>query len=88
MRRRGNGRVSSKCISVSSFALSDCLTPGTRFVPRYFEPDISTGIPKLTEEGRKAIQEELAEDADHRLEDSAPTPQVERANLAEEAVQA
>ena len=60
----------------------------SRFVPRFFEPDIATGIPKLTEEGRKALQEELAEAADHRLEDAAPTPRVERADPTEEAAQA
>ncbi|TFK91645.1 hypothetical protein K466DRAFT_582628 [Polyporus arcularius HHB13444] len=57
---------------------------GVDFVPKYFEPDISTGIPMLTEEGCKAIEEELAETADHRLEDSAPTPQPQGADLAED----
>ncbi len=38
----------------------------------------------LTEEGRKAIEEELAETADHRLEDSAPTPQPQGVDLAED----
>lgn len=30
-----------------------------RFVPRFFEVDISDGRPKLSEGGRKAIQEEV-----------------------------
>jgi hypothetical protein len=33
-----------------------------RFVPRYFENDISKGYAKLTEEGWKAVQEELEEE--------------------------
>ncbi|KAG8733022.1 hypothetical protein FRC10_000474 [Ceratobasidium sp. 414] len=33
---------------------------GEDFVPVYFEPDISSGQPELTAEGRKAIEEELA----------------------------
>ncbi|KAG9125432.1 hypothetical protein FRC07_007626, partial [Ceratobasidium sp. 392] len=33
---------------------------GEEFVPVYFEPDISTGQPVLTAEGRKAVEEELA----------------------------
>ncbi|KAI0371275.1 hypothetical protein BV20DRAFT_1017287 [Pilatotrama ljubarskyi] len=44
---------------------------GVKFVPRYFDPDISSGIPALTEEGRKAIEEELKEAAEHKLEDGA-----------------
>jgi len=31
---------------------------GTPFVPIYFEEDVSTGCPALTEAGRRAIQEE------------------------------
>lgn len=30
-----------------------------RFIPVYFEPDISSGQPVLTAEGRKAVEEEL-----------------------------
>ena len=56
-----------------------------RFVPKFFEQDISTGIPVLTEEGRKAIEEELSETEEYQLE--VATPQVERANPTE-AVQA
>ncbi|TBU31406.1 hypothetical protein BD311DRAFT_786485 [Dichomitus squalens] len=44
---------------------------GVPFVPRYFENDISTGIPKLTEEGRKALEEELAEKPEYQLEEEA-----------------
>ena len=50
--------------------LTGCLC---RFVPKYFDQDISTGIPKLTEEGRKALEEELAEKPEHQLEESTPT---------------
>ncbi|KAJ3776424.1 hypothetical protein FB446DRAFT_721358 [Lentinula raphanica] len=41
---------------------------GISFVPRYFEEDISSGVPTLTEEGRKAIEEELQEKDDEDLE--------------------
>ncbi|OJT03455.1 Oxysterol-binding protein-like protein 1 [Trametes pubescens] len=44
---------------------------GINFVPRYFDPDLSSGLPELTEEGRKAIEEELKEPADHKLEDES-----------------
>lgn len=32
-----------------------------RFIPQYFEKDISSGIPVLTSAGRKAVEEELKE---------------------------
>jgi oxysterol-binding protein-related protein 9/10/11 len=34
-----------------------------RFIPRYFDKDIGTGIPRLTEEGMRIVEEELAEDS-------------------------
>ncbi|EIM81944.1 uncharacterized protein STEHIDRAFT_65725 [Stereum hirsutum FP-91666 SS1] len=34
---------------------------GVEFVPKYFEKDIESGMPMLTEEGRRAIEEELRE---------------------------
>jgi hypothetical protein len=34
----------------------------SRFVPVYFEKDIDSGIPVLTDAGRKAIEEELQDD--------------------------
>ncbi|KAG9311827.1 hypothetical protein JVU11DRAFT_8074 [Chiua virens] len=34
---------------------------GEEFIPAYFEKDFSLGIPTLTEEGRKAVEEELRE---------------------------
>ncbi|KAK7047893.1 hypothetical protein VNI00_006221 [Paramarasmius palmivorus] len=34
---------------------------GVEFVPRFFEKDIDSGIPTLTEEGKKAVEEELKE---------------------------
>ncbi|PIL27701.1 hypothetical protein GSI_10854 [Ganoderma sinense ZZ0214-1] len=46
---------------------------GVHFTPKYFEQDISTGMPTLTEEGRKAIEEELREKSEHTLEDATPT---------------
>ncbi|KAH7908645.1 hypothetical protein BJ138DRAFT_1174081 [Hygrophoropsis aurantiaca] len=36
---------------------------GVEFIPSYFEKDISSGVPVLTEAGKKAIDEELAEDS-------------------------
>lgn len=33
-----------------------------RFTPKYFDPDISDGRPKLTEEGKRVIQLELEGD--------------------------
>ncbi|KAH9849622.1 hypothetical protein C2E23DRAFT_736864 [Lenzites betulinus] len=48
---------------------------GVQFLPRYFNPDITSGLPTLTEEGRSAIEEELKEPAEHKLEDEvAPKP--------------
>ncbi|KAF5382348.1 hypothetical protein D9757_012713 [Collybiopsis confluens] len=37
---------------------------GTAFVPRYFEAEISSGVPTITEEGRKAVEEEMKEKDD------------------------
>lgn len=34
---------------------------GQEFIPHYFEKDISSGVPVLTAEGRKALEEELRE---------------------------
>ncbi|EGN92497.1 hypothetical protein SERLA73DRAFT_190976 [Serpula lacrymans var. lacrymans S7.3] len=44
---------------------------GAQFIPRYFENDISSGVPILTEEGLKAIAEELAEESVLCLKGSA-----------------
>lgn len=44
-----------------------------RFVPKYFENDIDSGIPILTAEGQKALEEELREDGPHALEEF-PSP--------------
>jgi len=38
------------------------------FIPCYFEKEISSGSPTLTPDGRKAVQEELAESSPYRLE--------------------
>ncbi|KAI0062624.1 hypothetical protein BV25DRAFT_1825133 [Artomyces pyxidatus] len=35
---------------------------GVEFIPRYFENDIASGVPKLTPAGQAALDEELAED--------------------------
>ena len=32
---------------------------GLRFVPRYFEKDIQSGVPTLTQAGRNALDEEV-----------------------------
>ncbi|KAH9835322.1 uncharacterized protein C8Q71DRAFT_710027 [Rhodofomes roseus] len=41
---------------------------GVQFVPNYFESDVDSGIPKLTEAGRQALEEELKEEALYPLE--------------------
>ncbi|CCM01209.1 uncharacterized protein FIBRA_03257 [Fibroporia radiculosa] len=41
---------------------------GNQFVPKYFESDYETGIPILTAEGQKALEEELKEDIIYPLE--------------------
>lgn len=43
-------------------------------MPQYFEEDISSGVPILTEEGRKAIAEELQEIDEEQGEAEAKTP--------------
>jgi hypothetical protein len=53
---------------------------GIEFIPSYFETDIDSGVPVLTLEGRKAVEEELAEDSQYCLEDhggTAATPNAE-----------
>lgn len=40
-------------------AAADRKKKGKEFLPVYFEPDISTGAPQLTGEGRKAIETEI-----------------------------
>lgn len=41
----------------------------SRFVPSYFESDLESGIPKLTDAGRQAMEEEMEEEALYPLED-------------------
>lgn len=41
----------------------------TRFIPRYFDSNFDSGIPTLTDEGYKALHEEMKEEAGHTLED-------------------
>lgn len=43
---------------------------GAQFAPQYFESDIESGIPKLTEAGRQALEEELKEEALYPLEEA------------------
>lgn len=38
------------------------------FVPKYFQPDIDSGMPLLTEDGKKALEEERKETPTHPLE--------------------
>ncbi|PCH44808.1 hypothetical protein WOLCODRAFT_105705 [Wolfiporia cocos MD-104 SS10] len=44
---------------------------GIEFVPTYFEKDVESGLPTLTAEGRKALEEELKEDIVYPLEGSS-----------------
>ncbi|THG95184.1 hypothetical protein EW026_g6426 [Hermanssonia centrifuga] len=41
---------------------------GQQFVPVYFESNIDSGIPVITPEGRRALEEELKEEGSHPLE--------------------
>lgn len=52
---------------VSSLHFSALNRPLTqrRFIPQYFEQDISSGVPVLTAAGRKAVEEELKERSDN-----------------------
>ncbi|KAI6037614.1 hypothetical protein EDC04DRAFT_2129882 [Pisolithus marmoratus] len=43
---------------------------GHEFIPHYFEKDISSGVPVLTAEGRKALEEELQESSPPRRDES------------------
>ncbi|OSD08767.1 hypothetical protein PYCCODRAFT_1448910 [Trametes coccinea BRFM310] len=61
---------------------------GAKFIPRYFDPDISSGAPKLTEEGQKALEEELKEPADHKLEEERPVTPAASATPSGEASKA
>jgi hypothetical protein len=49
-----------------------------RFVPRYFEKDILSGVPTLTQAGREALEEEVKyedeDDAGGEQGSSAPAP--------------
>lgn len=47
---------------------------GIEFIPVYFEKDIDSGIPRLTVEGRKAIEEELTEASPYPLEKAPRKP--------------
>lgn len=80
MRRKGRGRALSGYSSLN-FASGDSLVFPYSFVPAYFEPDIDSGIAKLTEEGRTAVAEELTEGitkADGILVDSKPAADADR----------
>ncbi|KAI0253366.1 hypothetical protein BJV78DRAFT_1389576 [Lactifluus subvellereus] len=51
---------------------------GLEFVPRYFEKDIQSGVPVLTQAGREALEEEVRyedeDDAGGEQRNSAPAP--------------
>lgn len=49
-----------------------CTVSMFRFVPKYFEKDIESGMPRLTEEGRRVVEEELREGLS--VPAPAPTP--------------
>lgn len=44
------------------------IAPHFRFIPKYFEKDISAGYAKLTDEGRKVVNEELEESSPSCIE--------------------
>jgi oxysterol-binding protein-related protein 9/10/11 len=44
------------------------VTLSSRFVPRYFEKNIESGIPILTAQGRKAVEEEYRESSSYCIE--------------------
>jgi hypothetical protein len=43
---------------------------GIEFIPRYFKKDYDSGIPELTAEGWKAVEEELKEVSPYCIEDA------------------
>ena len=45
-----------------------------RFIPVYFEKDLDGGIPRLTADGSKAVEEELAESSPYPLETAPISP--------------
>lgn len=47
-------------------------------MPAYFEKDIDSGIPTLTEAGRKVLEEELAEPSTHEVEGEGETQAEEK----------
>ena len=50
------------------------LRPRNRFIPVHFDKDIDGGAPQLTAEGRKAVEEELAEGSSYPLEAAPAKP--------------
>jgi len=42
-----------------------------RFVPRYFEKDIQSGMPTLTQAGREALEAEIKYEHEHEDENGA-----------------
>src|SRR6202042_1448836 len=64
---RGSDKASSTCrLSSGPDSPLTCMT--SRFIPLYFEKDISSGTPTLTREGLKAVEDELGESSPHCLE--------------------
>lgn len=70
-----SGRFPGICVPALLLIL---IFRGRRFVPQFFEKDISTGVPTLTAAGRKAIEEEMQEEMPHTMEPATP-----RAELAD-----
>lgn len=64
--RRGSEKLSSEWSSLPPH-LAMKLIPSNRFVPRYFDKDISRGIPTLTADGWAAVEEEMKETSSHAI---------------------
>jgi hypothetical protein len=68
MQRRGRGRVFSEYFLFFWILIADRYP--SRFVPRFFEKDMSRGYSELTPEGRAAVEEELKEGTSFCIEGS------------------
>lgn len=66
-RNKGVEFVHPSCRCLTEFAYP-IFGSHVRFIPVYFEKDIDGGVPRLTAEGRKAVEEELAESSQYPLE--------------------
>ena len=43
---------------------------GIRYIPRYFDPDIESGMPTLTAEGQRTVKEEMKDTTPPCMESS------------------